>query len=137
MNNADYRALQTNYYVRNNVKVAPAKGNGIVPFIGLEEYGINAIISPWVPRTFVYGLVGEGAYELDGPKIVDTEYDAKKFADYTPMRDFIGYKIVNPARFAMKFKMPISGQTNTTEITTDAQIQTLLKAPAPDKNDNA
>ena len=137
MNNEDYRALQTNYYTRNNLKVAPAKGFGMVPFVGLEEYGITAILSPWVPRTVVYSLTGEGAYELDGPKIVDTEYDARKFADYTPMRDFIGYKLVNPKRFAEKFVMPIADVSKGTEITTDGQIETLLVGPEPDKNASA
>ena len=133
----DYRLHQTNYYVRNNIKVAPAQGFGVVPFLGLEEQGCMAIVSPWVPRGYVYALCDEGAYELDGPKIVDSEYDARKFADYTPTRDFIGYMISNPSRFGEKLSLTLAGITKGTEITTDTQIENLLKRPDVEKNDDA
>ncbi len=137
MHPQDYRAHQTNYFIRNNIKQEVAKNYGIVPFTGLEEYGIMAILSPWVPRLTLYALSDEGAYELDGPKIVDSDYDVKKFADYTPMRDFVGYIISNPKRFGEKISFPISGVTSGTEITKDSQIEDLLKAPDVIKNENA
>ena len=137
MHPQDYRAHETNFYVRNNIKQEPTKGYGVTQFTGLTAQGVTAILSPWVPRTNVYCLTDEGAYELDGPKIVDSEYDAKKFADYTPMHDFIKYLIVNPARFGEKISFPISGVTSGTEITTDTQIETLLTPPAVDKNSDA
>ena len=137
INPLDYRAHQTNFYTRNNIKQEPTQAFGVVPFDGLGQYGVTAIISPWVPRSVVYGLTDEGAYELDGPKIVDSDYDSKKFADYTPMRDFVGYIISNPPRFGEKINFPIAGVTSGTEITTHRQIETLLEAPDVVKNDNA
>ena len=137
MNALDYQAIQSNFYIRNNIQSAPAEGWGIVPFIGLESFGIQAVISPWCPRRTGYALCSQGAYELDGPKIVDTEYDVKHFADYSPIRDFIGYKIVNPARYGEKFEIEIAGVAKEKEILTDDDIQTRLKSPKVDKNPDA
>ena len=137
MHPQDYRAHQTNFYTNNNLKTVPGTNWGVFPFEGLTNFGITAITSPWVPRSNVYCLTNEGAYELDGPKVVDSDYDAKKFADYTPMRDFVGYIISNPPRFGEKIDFPLAGVTSGTEITTDAQIARLLEPPAVVKNANA
>ena len=94
---------------------------------GMEEYGSIAIISPYVPRGFVYALTDEGAYELDGPYIVDAEYDAKKFADYNLVHDFIGYKIMNPKRFGEK--LTITASPSGTEFTDLTQVYDKLKPP--------
>lgn len=133
----DYRAHQTNFYNRTDHHGEPGPAWGVFPFEGLGAYGITAITSPWVPRGTMYCLTDEGAYELDGPKIVDSDYDSKKFADYTPMRDFVGYIISNPARFGEKISFPLVNVNSGTEITTDAQIQRLLRAPNVVKNANA
>ena len=137
INNLDYRAIETNYFSRNNIKQEPVQGFGVTPFVGLQAHGITAYISPWVPRTMVYALADEGAYEIDGPKVVDSEYDARKFADYMPIRDFIGYKLVNPARFTAKLTLTLAGVSAGTEITTDKQIETLLKPVKPAKGTGA
>lgn len=131
LNNLDFRAIQTNYFVRNNIKQEATQAWGVVPFPGLESQGVTAYISPWVARNIMFGLTEEGHYELDGPKVVDSEYDAKKFADYTPMRDFVGYLHVNPDRFGVRFAMPTSEFLATTTgdvgtITTDKKIEELL-----------
>ena len=103
----------------------------------MEKYGSVAIIRPYVPQGFVYSLTNEGAYELDGPYIVDSEYDAKKFADYNIVHDFIGYKIMNPDRFGEKLK--ITATPGGTEITTNKQVYDKLKPPTDivDKNATA
>ena len=125
----DYRAYLANWFTHAYTQVQVPEGFGVVPFFGLEKYGAVAIISPYMPRSTVYALCAEGAYELDGPKIIDAEYDAKKFADYNVLHDFIGYKIVNPTRFGEKLSMPISGVTPGTEITTNRQVYTALQPP--------
>lgn len=126
-NPLDYKDYLSNWFSFAYAQTNAPKGFGVVPFKGMEEYGGVAIISPYVPRKFVYGLVAEGAYELDGPYVVDSEYDAKKFADYNIIHDFIGYKIMNPVRFGES--MLIAGGTPGTEITTNKQVYDLLKPP--------
>ena len=65
----------------------------------------------------------------DFAKIIkDQEYDAKKFADYNIVHDFVGYKVVNPVRFGEK--LTLTGVTPGTEITTNKQIYALLAPPA-------
>lgn len=136
-NPLDYRIYLSNWFTHAYTQVQVPEGFGVVPFFGLEKYGAVAIISPYVPRGFVYSVAQEGAYELDGPKIVDSEYDAKKFADYNIVHDFVGYKVVNPVRFGEK--LSLAGITPGTEITTDKQIYALLAPPANlvSKNANA
>ena len=126
-NPLDYRDYLSNWFSFAYAQMEAPEGFGVVPMRGLEKYGCIAIISPYVPRKFVYGLTNEGAYELDGPYVVDSEYDAKKFADYNVIHDFIGYKIMNPKRFGEK--MEIAGGTPGTEITTNKQVYDLLKPP--------
>lgn len=127
-NALDYRDYTSNWFTfAYSQQQAPA-GWGVVPMKGMENYGSVAIISPYVPRGYVYALCSEGAYELDGPKITDAEYDAKKFADYNVFHDFIGYKIMHPARFGEKLK--IGESPSGTEITTNEQIFNALKAPS-------
>lgn len=125
----DYRVHATNYYNRNKTNPNPPPRWGITPFVGLEEFGTVAILSPWVPRQFGYLIADEGAYELDGPKVVDAEYDAKKFADYFPIRDFVGYHLTHSKRFYAKFKWNIQGVADGIEITTDKAIEDLVKPP--------
>ena len=139
MHPLDYRIHETNFYSRNKTGAQPSTGNSAIrPFTGLEPQGVTAIISPWVPRNIAYFLTNEGCYELDGPKVVDAEYDARKFADYFPVRDFVGYLIVHPERFATKAVLNIEDLTTGTEITTDAQIQKMVELPenAVQKSDN-
>ncbi|KKN76256.1 hypothetical protein LCGC14_0372820 [marine sediment metagenome] len=126
-NPLDYRDYLSNWFSFAYAQQNAPKGFGVVPFKGMEEYGGVAIISPYVPRKFVYALTNEGAYELDGPYVVDSEYDAKKFADYNIIHDFIGYLIMNPKRFGEK--LLIAGGTPGTEITTNKQVYDLLKPP--------
>jgi len=126
-NPLDYRDYLSNWFSFAYAQQNAPKGFGVVPFKGMEEYGGVAIISPYVPRKFVYALTNEGAYELDGPYVVDSEYDAKKFADYNVIHDFIGYLIMNPDRFGES--LLIAGGTPGTEITTNKQVYDLLKPP--------
>jgi len=126
-NPIDYRLYLSNWYSFAYSEVEQPEGYGVVPMRGLEKYGITAIISPYVPRGFVYSLTNEGAYELDGPYIVDAEYDTPKFADYNVVHDFIGYKIHNPKRFGEKFTL--DGVTPGTEFTTNLQVYNKLKPP--------
>ena len=79
----------------------------------------------------MYALADEGAYELDGPKVVDAEYDARKFADYFPIRDFIGYHLIHTSkgRFGCKLELNQQGVTTGDEITSDSKIEELLKPP--------
>lgn len=136
-NPLDYRQYLSNWFSFAYAQLNAPKGFGVVPMKGMEEYGSVAIISPYVPRGFVYALTNEGAYELDGPYIVDAEYDAKKFADYNIVHDFIGYKVMNPKRFGEKLK--ITTTPPGTEITTNSQVYDLLKPPKDlvDKNATA
>ena len=127
-NPLDYRDYLSNWFSFAYAQLEAPQGFGVVPMRGMEAYGCIAIISPYVPRGFVYSLTNEGAYELDGPYIVDSEYDAKKFADYNIVHDFIGYKIHNPARFGEKLQIGTS--PSGTEITTNKQIYDLLAPPA-------
>ena len=129
-NPLDYRAYLSNWFTHAYTQIQVPEGFGVVPFFGLEKYNAVAIVSPYVPRSFVYALANEGAFELDGPKIVDSEYDAKKFADYNIVHDFVGYKIMNPLRFGEKLSVPLSGVTPGTEITTNKQIYKLLAPPS-------
>ena len=129
MHPLDYRIHETNFYSRNKMTANPASANGITPFLGLERWGVTAIISPWVPRNRAYFVAGEGAYELDGPKVVDSDFDALRFADYFPVRDFVGYKLVHPERFTGKAVLNIENVTTADEITTDRQIQDMVKLP--------
>ena len=135
----DYRVHETNYYSRNKQNPNPVSGWGITPFLGLEKWGTNAILSPWVPRNRAYFITDEGAYELDGPKVVDSEFDVRKFADYFPVRDFVGYLLVHPGRFTAKAVLNIEDVTTGDEITTHSQIQKLVELPenAVVKNDDA
>ena len=126
-NPLDYRDYLSNWFSFAYSGIEAPQGFGVVPMRGMEQYGITAIISPYVPRGYVYSLANEGAYELDGPYIVDTEYDAKKFADYNIIHDFIGYVIMNPTRYGEK--LTITGVTLGTEITTNEQIEKLLEPP--------
>ena len=128
-NPLDYRVIETNYYNRNKVEPNPLNEWGIGPFVGLERYGTVSITSPWVPRNRAYFVGTEGAYELDGPKVVDAEYDSRKFADYYPIRDFVGYHLAHPQRFVSKVELNIEGVTTGAEITTDKQIETMLAPP--------
>ena len=139
MNPLDYRYHETNYYSRNKTAANPVSGWGIRPFLGLETWGTTAILTPWAPRNRAYFVGDQGAYELDGPKVVDSEYDAEKFADYFPVRDFVGYLLVNPKRFTTKATLNIEGLTTGPEITTNDQIQRLVELPDDlvDKNDDA
>jgi len=136
-NPLDYREYLSNWFSFAYAGIEAPEGFGVVPMRGLEKYGVIAIISPYVPRGFVYGLTNEGAYELDGPYIVDSEYDAKKFADYNIVHDFIGYLIMNPTRSAEK--LILDGITPGVEITTNEQIEIFLEPPANlvQKNSNA
>ena len=136
-NPLDYRDYLSNWFSFAYNGVEAPEGFGVVPLRGMEKYGSVAIISPYVPEGFVYALTNEGAYELDGPYIVDAEYDAKKFADYNIVHDFIGYKIMNPDRFGEKLK--ITASPTGTEITTNKQVYDKLKPPTDivDKNATA
>ena len=136
-NPLDYRDYLSNWFSFAYAQLQIPKGFGVVPFKGMEEYGGIALISPYVPRKTVYALTDEGAFELDGPYIVDSEYDAKKFADYNIIHDFIGYKIMNPKRFGEK--LLIAGSGAEAEITTNKQIYDKLKPPKDlvEKNDTA
>ena len=125
----DYRVHTTNYYNRNKVTPNPPPRWGITPMVGLEEFGAVAIISPWVPRNTCYMVADEGAYELDGPKVVDAEYDAKKFADYFPIRDFVGYHLTHAKRFYAKVDLNLQGVTDGTPISDNVQIEKLLRPP--------
>ena len=127
-NPIDYREYLSNWYNFAYRQIEQPEGYGVVPMRGLEKYGITAIISPYVPRGFVYSLTNEGAYELDGPYIVDAEYDTPKFADYNVVHDFIGYKIHNPKRFGEKFTL--TGITPETEFTTNKQVYDKLAPPS-------
>ncbi len=126
-NPLDYRDYLSNWFSFAYNGVEAPEGFGVVPMRGLEKYGCIAIISPYVPQGFIYALTDEGSYELDGPYIVDAEYDAKKFADYNIVHDFIGYKVMNPKRFGEKLK--ITTTPPGTEITTNKQVYDLLKPP--------
>ena len=139
MHPLDYRVHETNFFSRNKMTNQPASGMGIKPFLGLEDWGTTAIISPWIPRNRAYFVTNEGAYELDGPKVVDSDYDPRKFADYFPVRDFVGYHIVHPERFTGKVELNIEGVTTEAEITTNRQIQDKVKLPEDQvqKNDDA
>jgi len=127
-NPLDYRDYLSNWFSFAYAQQEAPQGFGVVPMRGLEKYGSIAIISPYVPQGYVYALTSEGAYELDGPYIVDSEYDAKKFADYNIVHDFIGYHIHNPKRFGEKLQIGTSPVG--TEITTNKQIYDLTKPPA-------
>jgi hypothetical protein len=129
-NPLDYRTYLANWFTHAYERIQIPEGFGVVPMFGLEKYGAIAIISPYVARTVVYALTDEGAFELDGPYMVDSEYDAKKFADYNIVHDFIGYQIMNPVRFGEKLSLPQSGVSAGTEITTNGQIAALLQPPA-------
>lgn len=126
-NPLDYRDYLSNWFSFAYAKLEAPQGYGVVPLRGLEEWGCIAIISPYVPQGFVYALTTEGAYELDGPYIVDSEYDAKKFADYNIVHDFIGFVIQHPERFGEKLQITTS--PTGTEITTNEQIVDLLRPP--------
>jgi hypothetical protein len=126
-NPLDYRDYLSNWFSFAYAQIEAPQGFGVVPMRGLEQYNAVAIISPYVPQGFVYSLTDEGAYELDGPYVVDAEYDAKKFADYNIVHDFIGYAIMHPERFGEKLK--ITASPSGTEITTDLQVYNLLKPP--------
>lgn len=126
-NPLDYRDYLSNWFSFAYNGVEAPEGFGVVPMRGMEKYGSVAIISPYVPKGFVYALTNEGSYELDGPYIVDAEYDAKKFADYNIVHDFIGYKVMNPKRFGEKLK--ITASPSGTEITTNKQVYDKLKPP--------
>jgi hypothetical protein len=127
-NPLDYRDYLSNWFSFAYNGVEAPQGFGVTPMRGLEKYGCIAIISPYVPQGYVYALTSEGAYELDGPYIVDSEYDAKKFADYNIVHDFIGYKIHNPKRFGEKLKITTSPPG--TEITTNLQVYNKLAPPS-------
>jgi len=126
-NPLDYRDYLSNWFSFAYAEQQAPEGFGVVPLKGLEKYGSVAIISPYVPRQFVYALTNEGAYELDGPYVVDSEYDAKKFADYNIVHDFIGYTILNPKRYGEKLQ--ITTTPSGTEITTNKQVYDKLKPP--------
>lgn len=126
-NPLDYRIYLSNWFTHAYTQIQVPEGFGVIPFFGLEKYGAVAIVSPYVPRGFCYSLTDEGAFELDGPKIIDSEYDAKKFADYNIVHDFIGYKVMNPKRFGEK--LVLAGITPGYEIETDKDIYDRLKAP--------
>jgi hypothetical protein len=127
-NPLDYRDYLSNWFSFAYAQQEAPAGFGVVPMRGMEKYGSIAIVSPYVPAGYVYALTSEGAYELDGPYIVDSEYDAKKFADYNIVHDFIGYKIHNPKRFGEKLQ--ITSSPSGTEITTNKQVYDKLKPPA-------
>lgn len=129
-NPLDYRDYLSNYYTYAYGAIQIPEGFGVVPFFGLEKYNAVAIISPYVPTGYVYALANEGAYELDGPYIVDSEYDSKKFADYNIVHDFVGYQIINPARFGEKIELTNNSAGTGTEITTKKQIYTKLAPPS-------
>ncbi len=126
-NALDYRDYLSNWFSFAYSQQEAPKGYGVVPMRGMEQWGCIAIISPYVPQGFVYALTSEGAFEFDGPYIVDSEYDAKKFADYNIVHDFIGYAIQHQERFGEKLQ--ITTTPSGTEITTLTQIVDLLKPP--------
>lgn len=126
-NALDYRDYLSNWFSFAYSQLEAPKGYGVVPMRGMEQWGCIAIISPYMPKGFVYALTTEGAYELDGPYIVDSEYDAKKFADYNIVHDFIGFVIANPKRFGEKLQ--ITASPTGTEITTITQIVDFLRPP--------
>lgn len=130
-NPLDYRDYLSNYFTYAYGAIQIPEGFGVVPFFGLEKYNAVAIISPYVPTGYVYALANEGAYELDGPYIVDSEYDSKKFADYNIVHDFVGYSIINGVRFGEKIALTNNSAGTGTEITTKKQIYNFL---APPKN---
>jgi|SRR5579872_183856 len=134
-NPIDYRSYLSNWFSHAYEGIQIPEGFGVIPFYGLEKYGGVAIISPYAPQGTVYAVANEGAYELDGPYIVDQEYDAKKFADYSIVHDFIGYKVMHPERFGDKFTL--ANQATTPEITTNEQIFNLLAPPSDVVETNA
>ena len=123
----DYRDYLSNWFSFAYSEMSVPQGFGVVPMKGLENYGCTAIISPYQPAGFVYALTGEGAYELDGPYVMDSEYDAEKFADYNILHDFVDYHIAHPARFGEK--LTITGVPPGTEFTTNAQVEAFVRPP--------
>lgn len=138
MNVNTYRALETNWYAYRDQKPPPPGASGIIDFPGGQAMGIKAIVSWWAPEGILYGLGPRGFYEFDGPMNVDTSFDQAHNADFTSIRDFIGYFIVNSHRYCEKIAVPIAGkntvavgagQGGITEITTFSQVEKMLAQP--------
>ena len=55
-NALDYRDYLSNWFSFAYSKQEAPKGYGVVPMRGLEDWGCVAVISPYVPRGFVYAL---------------------------------------------------------------------------------
>lgn len=104
-----FRALHTNWYSYRGQKPPEAGEYGIQPFPGLGPLGIKAYVSWFAPEGVLYCVGRRGFYEFDGPMSVETSYTQRKYADFTSVRDFIGYFVMNSHRYCEKIVVPLDG----------------------------
>jgi len=124
-NSVDFVLWSSSYYTTGFVPSPDYAGYGIVATPKIP--GVRSIVSPMVPRGFVYAVDRSASFRAEGPKATEMERDGSVYSDVGYFHDFVQFKIANPARFTAK--ITIDGVTPGTEITTLAQARKLTKAP--------
>lgn len=124
-NSVDFVLWSSSYYTTGFVPAPDYNGYGIVATPKIP--GVRSIVSPMVPRGFVYAVDRSAVFRAEGPKATEMERDGSVYSDVGHYHDFVQFKIANPARFTAK--ITIDGVTPGTEITTLAQARKLTKAP--------
>lgn len=124
-NSVDFVLWSSSYYTTGFVPSPDYAGYGIVATPKIP--GVRSIVSPMVPRGFVYGVDRSAVFKAEGPKATEMERDGSVYSDVGYFHDFIQFKIANPARFTAK--ITIDGVTPGTEVDTLAKARKLTKAP--------
>lgn len=120
-NSVDFVLFSSSYYTTGFVPAPDYAGYGIVATPKIP--GVRSIVSPMVPRGFVYGVDRSAIFKAEGPKATEMERDGSIYSDVGYFHDFVQFKIPNPKRFGLK--ITIDGVTPGTEVTTLAAARKL------------
>ena len=102
-NPIDFVELASNYYALTTAFTGPAyQGYGVVAMPKMP--GLTAVISPFVPRGWVYGVDKNQVFKGEGPVVMEQERDAQIYSDRAYMHDFVQFLIPNKKRFGLKIK---------------------------------
>jgi len=100
-NPIDFVTFASNYYTMTTAFTGPAyQGYGVVAMPKMPQ--LTAVISPFVPRGYVYAVDKNQVFKGEGPVVMEQERDAQIYSDRAYLHDFVQFLIPNRKRFGLK-----------------------------------
>jgi hypothetical protein len=130
-NPIDFVAYASNFFTMQTALTGPNfQGYGVVQTPKIP--GVVSVVSPMMPRGFVYGVDQSFALKGEGPFVTEMDRDEGLYSDVGYMHDFVQFLIPNPNRAGIK--LTIDGVTAGTEITSLEEANALLTPKADLQN---